>query len=72
MANGKIIFMLVLLIVFSGLTACSSAEKSMNERQNYMMPKKSDLPKNSKYKEPKKKKTYKPKKCKKKKTKSLY
>ena len=72
MKNGRIIFMLVWLIVFSGLSGCSSAEKSMTQRRNLMMPEKSDLPRNSKYSEPKKKKTYKPKKHKKKKAKSLY
>ena len=72
MKNVRIIFILACLIIFSGLTGCSSAEKSMTERQNFMMPKKSDLKKNSKYKEPKKKKTYKPKQKKKKKKKSLY
>ena len=56
MKNGRIIIFLAFLIIFSGLSACSSAEKSMAQRRNLMMPKKSDLPKNSKYMETKKKK----------------
>ncbi len=71
MKNVRILFLLAFLIVFSGLTGCSSAEKSAIQRQNLMMPEKSDLPRNSKYKPPKKRKTYKPKKHKKK-SKKLY
>jgi hypothetical protein len=44
----------LILIIFLG---CSSY-KDMQERRNYMIPKKSELPRNRKYKEAKKKKTY--------------
>jgi len=73
MKNGRILFLLAWLVIFSGLTECSSAEKALIERQNYMMPKTSDLPRNSsKFKEPKKHKTYKPRKHKKRKAKCLF
>jgi uncharacterized protein YcfL len=69
MKNIRILFILALIIVFSGLSGCSSAEKASRERQNLMMIEKSDLKRNSPYNAPKKKKTYKPKKHKKKKSK---
>lgn len=72
MKNIRILLVLACLMVFAGMSGCSSAEKSMTQRRNLMMPQKSDLPRNSKYKEPKKKKTYKSKKHKKKKNKKLF
>jgi hypothetical protein len=44
----------LILLIFIG---CSSY-KDMQERRNFMIPKKSDLPRNTKYREAKKKKTY--------------
>ena len=44
-------------LIFLILTACCSY-KDMQERRNLMIPKKSELPRNRKYKEAKKKKTY--------------
>jgi hypothetical protein len=70
MKISRILFILVWLIVFSGISGCNST-KQTTQRRNLMMPEKSDLPRNSKYVGTKKKKTYKPKK-KKKKTKKLY
>jgi hypothetical protein len=70
MKISRILFMLAWLIVFSGLSSCSSS-KEVAARRNLMMPEKTDLPRNSKYSGTKKKKTYKPKK-KKKKSKKLY
>lgn len=72
MKNVRILFLLAFLIVFSGLAGCSSAEKAATQRQNLMMPEKSDLQRNSKYRPPKKRKTYKPRKHKPKKSKKLY
>ncbi len=54
------------------LISCCDAQKEMAERRNLMMPKKSELPRNSLYKEPAKKKTYKAKTKKHRKTKKLY
>lgn len=70
MKTSRIIFLLVWLIVLSGLSGLAgcSAEKHTAARRNLMMPEKSDLPRNSKYKEAKKKKTYKPKSYQKKKS----
>jgi hypothetical protein len=53
--NIKLIMVKALiLIIFLG---CSSY-KDVQGRRNYMIPKKSELPRNRKYKEAKKKKTY--------------
>jgi hypothetical protein len=52
-------YLLALWILFLGLSACSSAEKAANERRNLMMPEKSEIKRNSKYKPAKSKKTYK-------------
>ncbi|MBA7539294.1 hypothetical protein ES705_31573 [subsurface metagenome] len=75
MKTGKILFVLAMLIVFSGLSGCSSG-KEVSQRRNLMMPQKSELPRNSKYTPAKKKKTYQPRKHKninkKKKTKKRY
>lgn len=70
MKISRILFLLAWLIIFSGLSNCSSS-KQATQRRNLMMPEKTDLPRNSKYTGTKKKKTYKPKK-KKKKAKRLY
>ena len=53
--NVKLLVLKALIILI--LTACSGY-KDMQERKNYMIPKKSELPRNRKYKEAKKKKTY--------------
>ena len=39
------------IVVFFTMSSCN-ATKEMNQRRNLMMPQKSDLPVNSKYKEP--------------------
>jgi hypothetical protein len=64
------LFMLLGMFVFS-FAACG-AEKEANERRNYMMPKTSELPRNSMYKEKAKKKTHKAKASKKRKAKKLF
>ncbi|UCH14512.1 MAG: hypothetical protein JSV22_00750 [Bacteroidales bacterium] len=53
--NVKLLVLKALILLI--LTACSGY-KDMQERKNYMIPKKSELPRNRKYKEAKKKKTY--------------
>ena len=67
----KICLFMLLGLFLHSFTGCS-AEKEVNERRNYMMPKTSELPKNSLYKEPSKKKTHKAKSKNKKKTKKLF
>jgi len=47
---------LVLFILLSGMVACN-AEKEAAERRNLMMPKKSEMARNSRYKEVEKRKT---------------
>lgn len=64
------LYLLVLIIFLAGIAACN-AEKDVVERRNLMIPKKSELPRNYRYKEKEAKKTYKAKK-KKKKNKSLF
>jgi len=64
------LYMLLGLFLYS-FTGCG-AEKEVNERRNYMMPKTSELPRNSLYKESSKKKTHKAKSKKKNKTKKLF
>lgn len=49
-----LILQALILVIFIGC----SGYKDMQERKNYMIPKKSELPRNRKYKEAKKKKTY--------------
>ena len=63
-------YFLVVIIFLTGIMACN-AEKDVAERRSLMIPKKSELPKNSRYKEQERKKTYKAK-PKKKKNKPLY
>jgi hypothetical protein len=71
MKISRILFLLAWLIIFSGISSCSS-EKQIAARRNLMMPEKADLPRNSKYQATKKRKTYKPKKHKRKKPKRLF
>ncbi|HBH48653.1 MAG TPA: hypothetical protein DDX98_08430 [Bacteroidales bacterium] len=52
MKLAKYLLGLWILILF--LPACSSAEKAAHERRNLMMPKKSELKRNQKYKPTKK------------------
>jgi hypothetical protein len=47
---------LSLLILLTSVLACSAA-KDVEERRNYMIPKKSEMMRNSRYKEPGKRKT---------------
>lgn len=63
-------FTLAFVVLFSGMMACS-AEKEATERRNLMMPKKSEMARNSRYKEVEKRKTNKVK-LKKSKNKSLF
>lgn len=51
---------LAAVILLSSVIACS-AEKDIEERKNLMMPKKSEMMRNSRYKEAGKRKTYKTK-----------
>ncbi|MBN1416788.1 MAG: hypothetical protein JW973_16950 [Bacteroidales bacterium] len=67
----KICFYMLVGMLLYNFTGCS-AEKAMNERRNLMIPKRSELPRNSIYKEKPAKKTYKPKIKKKKKVKKLF
>jgi len=53
--NIKILILKALILLI--LTGCSGY-KDMQERRNLMMPKKSELPRNQKYKEIEKRKTY--------------
>jgi len=67
----KICLFLLLGIFLHSFTGCSG-EKEVTERRNYMMPKTSELPRNSLYKEPSKKKTNTVKSKNKKKAKRLF
>lgn len=67
----KICLCLLLGIFLHSFTGCSG-EKEVTERRNYMMPKTSELPRNSLYKEPAKKKTHKASSKMKKKNKKLF
>jgi hypothetical protein len=51
-----------LLILMIGTTISCSSAKDIEERKNLMMPKKSEMMRNSRYKEPAKRKTNKVKK----------
>ena len=59
-------YLLILWVLILVMPSCSTAEKASHERKNLMMPHKSEMKRNSKYKPPKAKKTYKPAKKKKK------
>jgi hypothetical protein len=50
-----IIFLLAGVILLPSITACSAA-KDVEERKNLMMPKKSEMPPNSRYREQEKRK----------------
>lgn len=67
-----LLILLIFLLVIPAFGSCSSAEKAAVQRRNLMMPEKSDLPRNSKYRAPGKRKTYKPKKKKKRKYGCIY
>jgi hypothetical protein len=62
----------VLLGMFLHSFAGCSADKEVTERRNYMMPKTSELPRNSLYKESAKKKTHKANTKRKKRSKKLF
>ncbi|MBN1950696.1 MAG: hypothetical protein JW801_05805 [Bacteroidales bacterium] len=68
----NLIIYLALITFLGALSACGSAEKASKQRQNLMMPEKSDLPRNSRYQPAKKKKTYKNKYSKKKKHSGIF
>lgn len=68
--NKLLLFSLILFIILPGITACN-AEKDVTERRNLMMPKQSEMMRNSRYKEVEKRKTNKIKRNKSKK-KSLF
>jgi hypothetical protein len=54
--NKLILYLLAIIILSSGMMACSAA-KEVEERKNLMMPKQSEMPRNSRYKEVEKRKT---------------
>jgi Ni/Co efflux regulator RcnB len=57
MTSRKILFCIVAIsFVLTGILACN-AEKEATERRNLMMPKKSEMARNSRYKEIEKRKT---------------
>jgi len=58
--NKLLIYTLAIFILLSGAMACN-AEKEVTERKNLMMPKKSEMPCNSRYKEVEKRKVNKQK-----------
>ena len=58
-------YFLILWVLILALPSCSTAEKAANERKHLMMPHKSEMKRNSKYKP--NKKAYKPVKQKKRK-----
>ncbi len=52
----SVLYLLAIFIFMAGLSACN-AEKEAIERRNLMMPKKSEMTRNSRYKEVEKRKT---------------
>jgi hypothetical protein len=52
----SVVYVLTTLVILSGLVACN-AEKEATERRNLMMPKKSEMARNSRYREVEKRKT---------------
>ena len=57
MKSSKLFIIIwVLLLLVTGITGCN-AEKEATERRNLMMPKKSEMARNSRYKEVEKRKT---------------
>ncbi len=67
MKRIPLLVLVLTMLLMPTLHGCSS-EKDIQARRNFMMPEKTDLPRNDKYKGAQKKKTYKPKKQKKKQT----
>lgn len=67
---NKIVTGFLMLMIFT-VMSCSSA-KDVEERKNLMMPKKSEMKPNARYKEPAKRKTNKVKKHRKGKSKKLF
>jgi hypothetical protein len=59
------------LVIFSTSILACNAQKDVTERRNLMIPKKSEMPRNSRYSEPERKKAYKVK-SKRNKNKSLF
>jgi hypothetical protein len=57
LSKRYLLFVLSLIFILPMAISCS-ATKDVEQRRNYMIPKKSDLPANSRYKEPGKRKTY--------------
>lgn len=57
MKHLRILVFFGFLLVLSGMSSCSTTNE-VSSRRGLMMPEKSDLPRNSKYKPSKKKKTY--------------
>jgi hypothetical protein len=55
-SSKLLLFAPVLLLLLSGLMACN-AEKEATERKNLMIPKQSEMARNSRYKEVEKRKT---------------
>jgi hypothetical protein len=57
MKSSKLFIIIwVLLLLVTGITGCN-AEKEATERRNLMMPRKSEMARNSRYKEVEKRKT---------------
>jgi len=67
----KVCLYVVLGMFLHSFTGCNP-EKEVSERRNYMMPKKSELPRNSLYKESSKKNTHKASAKKKRRAKKLF
>lgn len=65
-------FLVILFFVSLSIPSCTSAEKATKERQNFMMPKTTELRRNRDFAPSKDKKTYKDKKKKKKSKKKKY
>ena len=57
----RIIIFVVLVVLSINLTGCNTQQEAAKERRNLMMPDKTDLPRNNKYKAPKSNKKYKSK-----------
>ena len=55
-SRKSFLYVLAIMAILSGLVACN-AEKEAAERRNLMMPKKSEMARNSRYKEVEKRKT---------------
>lgn len=55
-SRKSVFYLLTIMVILCGLAACN-AEKEAAERRNLMMPKKSEMARNSRYKEVEKRKT---------------